>query len=174
MIQLGNDTIIQQGAGVRLKYTLQEGSAPVDSLFWEGIECINCPEVWVTPENETTYKVVVIDSLGCRSEDEITITIKQDETVTIPNIFSPNSQGGNKTFTVFGSKNLALVESLYIFDRWGNKVFESRNFPPNDAAYGWDGSFGTEIPVPGVYIYSCSVQFSSGRRITITGDVTLF
>jgi gliding motility-associated-like protein len=63
-------------------------------------------------------------------------------TIYIPNAFSPN---GNNTNEVFLPQGVGISEDRYlmqIFDRWGNKVFET-----SDLYEGWDGRIeGQNIP----------------------------
>ena len=63
--------------------------------------------------------------------------------------------------------------SCTIFDRWGEQLFEVRNFQPNDPAFGWDGTFKGEDMDPSVFVYMIEIAFVDGRKITYKGDVTL-
>ena len=66
--------------------------------------------------------------------------------VYIPNAFTPNGDGINDTFGVKGEGS--FVYTIAIFNRWGEKVFESTN--PNQQ---WDGTF-KNLPVQqGEYVY---------------------
>ncbi len=64
----------------------------------------------------------------------------------IPNAFSPNDDGQNDVFNVLGGcfKNF----HLQIFDRWGEKVFESF-----DQEIGWDGTFKNKRKSSAVFVY---------------------
>ena len=44
-----------------------------------------------------------------------------------------------------------------IFDRWGDKIFETTN---PDA--GWNGTYKGKTMLPGVYVYYVDVEFLSG------------
>ena len=48
-------------------------------------------------------------------------------TVKIPNIFTPNGNDGNETFFIEGLEKYSGSE-LIVFNRWGNPVYESRNY----------------------------------------------
>ena len=62
---------------------------------------------------------------------------------------------------------------LSIFNRWGEIVFEKRNFPINDPGYGWDGSFKGKPPQSDVYIYQAEVYCSNGELIKLAGNISL-
>ncbi|MBK7342633.1 MAG: gliding motility-associated C-terminal domain-containing protein [Saprospiraceae bacterium] len=91
----------------------------------------------------------------------------------IPNVFSPNGDGLNDVFTVYGNKEVALILELQIFDRWGNEVFVNTEFPPNDEKYGWDGSFRNATMDPAVFVYWTRVRFVNGLERLYKGEVTL-
>ncbi|WP_431217288.1 gliding motility-associated C-terminal domain-containing protein [Puia sp. P3] len=45
------------------------------------------------------------------------------------------------------------MQSLRVFNRWGQLVFERRDFPANNPTLGWDGNInGRPAPVD-AYIY---------------------
>jgi len=89
-----------------------------------------------------TYTLTVRDALGCIVTQEVDIPVDTD--IFIPNIFTPNGDGYNDTFTI---RNLpAAGAKLIISNRWGNQVFASNSYT-NDTA--WDG--GNESD--GIYYY---------------------
>jgi len=88
--------------------------------------------------------------------------------IAAPNIISLSSQNNN-VFNLFSAEPLN-IESLSIFDRYGNQVFhrESEGFP----IVGWDGTFNNDEVENGVYIYYAVLNVD-GRMISQTGDVTV-
>ena len=105
---------------------------------------------------------------GCSTTDEI--NIDKDCYIDIPNSFTPNGDGVNDYFLPrqLLSKG-ALGFTMQVFDRWGEKVFESTNANGR----GWDGRFnGKEQPV-GVYIYMINVIYKNGRTEKYQGNITL-
>lgn len=118
----------------------------------------------------TTFEVTVVDENGCVQVRGITVTVVnlpcEEPFVFVPNGFSPNGDGLNDIFLVRGN-NIDEVE-MYIYNRWGQKVFESRD--PN---FGWDGTFeGKELP-PDVFGYYLTVNCFGGERYFKKGNVTL-
>ncbi|MCS6820229.1 MAG: DUF2341 domain-containing protein [Chitinophagales bacterium] len=114
--------------------------------------CANCAQFEVKPTNTITYRITATDNKGCRGEKELTVFVKDDLPIYIPNAFSPNNDGRNDLFKVY-TMAVKLFE-LKIFNRWGEKVFES-----TDPELGWDGYYNGSICEPGVYSYVLTVTF---------------
>ncbi len=91
----------------------------------------------------------------------------------IPNAFSPNEDGTNDIFTVFGGSSVTLIKSLSIFDRWGELVFSNENFQPDNLASGWDGRFRNKPASLGVYVYRAVIQFVDDFEETSVGNISL-
>ena len=67
--------------------------------------------------------------------------------VHVPNAFTPNGDGKNDLFKILGTEKLTSLH-LVVFNRWGEKVFESR-----EKDKGWYGRLhGKKVPT-GTYIY---------------------
>ena len=105
--------------------------------------------------------------------DSIKITvICNNANFFVPNTFSPNGDGVNDVFYVRG-KGLNIVPSLTIFNRWGQIVFQKKDFSPNDPSAGWDGTFnGQKAPVD-VYVYTLEIICDNSEIIPIHGNVAL-
>jgi gliding motility-associated-like protein len=84
----------------------------------------------------------------------------------MPNAFVP---GGltNGYFKVI-KHGLVGLNYFRIFDRWGNKVFETKNIDE-----GWDGSFNGKPQPQGVYVYDVEAVTSTGTTFHREGNVTL-
>ncbi len=119
----------------------------------------------VYPINTTTY--MVIGTLeGCIGTSSITIFKKCDCNLYIPNTFTP----GGKLNTKFSPvSNCDVVEySFMIFNRWGEKLFETNNL-----AESWDGTYKGSISLTGIYGYVITYKFEKERTKRVTGSVYL-
>jgi gliding motility-associated-like protein len=75
---------------------------------------------------------------GCIDTAWSKIIVKEDLVFYVPNTFTPDGDNYNELFLpVFTSGFDPQEYSFYIFNRWGEIVFES-----HDATVGWDGSYG--------------------------------
>ena len=127
----------------------------------------------VAPIITTAYSISVSDSQGCSDQDSVVVTIQKNVDIFIPNVFSPNGDGINDHLLISAASDVEEIESMEIFDRWGNLVFTAKNFLPDDPTYAWDGKMrGTEMN-PGVYAYKMMARFKDGRFEFRNGDVTL-
>lgn len=152
-------------------FTSNPGS--IISYNWSpasGISCANCQSATVVAFEDIRYTVMVIDSFGCIDTVEIPIIVKGG-VIYVPNAFTPNGDGNNDIFKVYG--NGFKTFRFLIFNRWGEKIFES--FDPN---HGWDGTYMGKEMNPGVYVYYIDIEFASGKippeyYIYKKGSVTL-
>ena len=85
----------------------------------------------------------------------------------IPNAFVPNG-----TNTIFKPEILhpASIQSyrLHIFNRWGNKIFESTS-----PEIGWNGLQSGELCAPGVYVYVIDIDQVDGKNQVKSGTLNL-
>ena len=82
---------------------------------------------------------MVVDIDGCLATDNLVITIKDATALYIPNAFTPNGDGNNDEFAIYGGVSVKEIKLLRIFDRYGELVHEKHSFAPNTAA--WDGKW---------------------------------
>jgi len=115
-----------------------------------------------------------IDEFGCLATDSIFIQVEKTFNVYIPNSFSPNGDNQNDQFTVYAKNGLVeLVESIQVFDRWGNQVFTNENIMANDPNSGWDGTFNGTDSEPGAYAYKVGLRLIDQTVFQLSGIVTL-
>lgn len=135
--------------------------------------CPACRQTEASPTSTTTYTVTFTDDNGCQITRAVTIKVIDGAKVFIPNVFTPNGDGLNDGFTVFGSKRVEEILELNIYDRWGEWIFHTASILPNRIELGWDGRFQGKNMQPGVYVYTTKVRFKSGVIRDYYGDVTL-
>jgi gliding motility-associated-like protein len=161
------------GVPVRLPATY---TSNVISYSWvppATLDCSDCPQPVSTTKLNTKYTVTVVDSNGCKNTSfvEVIVTCKGAD-IFLPNTFSPNGDGSNDIFYARG-KGLDRVKSLRIFNRWGEIVFEKRDFPVNDPSVGWDGKYKGNKALPDVYVYQVEIFCENGEIVRFSGNVAL-
>ena len=98
------------------------------------------------------YVVEVLNQFDCAARDSAQVIEFCPSAIFIPNTFTPNADGTNDIFIPVG-KNIASMH-LYVFDRWGNQLFES-----NDPSMGWDGTYGGEVVKNDIYVWRLNYKF---------------
>jgi gliding motility-associated-like protein len=174
------DTTIRMGQVATLWASVNSSAVDTSLMTWTYFDEDGLPVLAATgqfsvaiPNIFVTTPVIVNLNNGCNDADTVTVTVNQVESVFVPSAFTPNGDGVNDVFVVYGSVDVEEVEQLLIFDRWGELVHEADNFQPNDISAGWDGTFKGKKLNPAVFVYYTRIRLVNGETITRKGDVTL-
>ena len=110
-----------------------------------------------------TVSLTIEDENGCRTSQEIKVGIHCNE-ITMPNTFTPNGDGINDTWRIFGLDNDPTV-IIQVYNRFGNTVFSEKGNPSP-----WNGQHqGKKLP-SGSYYYVITAK--SGKQ-RVSGSVTI-
>lgn len=174
-IELGDNLIVEIGKSVDWEAVFQArvNRNDIASIVWTRDGVIVSTIDTVKATDAGTYTVTVTDVNGCEASDAINLIIKINRRVFIPNAFTPNGDNNNDTFTIFGDDLVEKVNSLEIYNRWGELVWYRENFAPNDPSLGWDGTFQGKDVNPAVFVYKATVEFFDGVQESYYGDFTL-
>lgn len=154
IINLGNDTIVC-----------------IDSVFTLEVDPNFSSYIW--QDSSSNYFYTVVDSGwhfvtveyggGCSTTDSIYITLDSCLANSIANVFTPNGDGINDFFVI---KNIEYFPGsrLLIFNRWGETVYESKDYKNN-----WDGQ-GQPV---GTYFYVFYPNDPSNKLKVQKGYVTI-
>ncbi|MEZ4884891.1 MAG: choice-of-anchor L domain-containing protein [Chitinophagales bacterium] len=112
------------------------------------------------------YAVTVTNSVGCTGIAEVMVEEVLVDGYLIPNAFSPNRDGVNDTWGVFGPNIVSL--DLYVFNRWGKEIFHAQSTGSD-----WDGTYNFEDQPIGTYVYYGQLTLLNGEIKTFQGNVTL-
>lgn len=115
-----------------------------------------------------TYQVMVSNEFGCSDTADFTLNVKIEAPFYIPTAFSPNNDQMNDNFRVFVDAARISTVELYVYNRWGNRVFGEKSAAPL-----WNGTFEGKEAEVGVYVYFGTVELINGERIDFKGNVTL-
>jgi gliding motility-associated-like protein len=172
-LDLGPDHFIKLGHSVRLDGVV---NFAIDSLSWTKPESLTPPNALPTramPLETTEYTLTVFDEFGCSVSDRVNVFVSRENSVYVPNAFSPNGDGKNDTFYPFTDGNVEEIMVFKIFDRWGNLMHQQYNFEGNRAELGWDGKVNGLKMDPAVFIYFLQVRYIDGEKEMFKGDVSL-
>lgn len=114
-----------------------------------------------------TVELIVIDEFGCSDTAEVIIDASGDYGITIPNIFTPNSDGSNDIFNV--DIEHASEFQATIFNRWGQLIYEWEG-----TEGGWDGyTYSGVLASEGTYFYLFVVTDIQGTVYEYQGHFRL-
>lgn len=121
---------------------------------------------------ETTTFFVETSGSVCAKHDSVKVYIIIPDCLGnkfyIPNAFSPNGDGNNDVFRMRTSLVNITNFRFAVFDRWGNKVFET-----NDKEGAWDGTYEGNTLSPNVYGWYIEGICPNGENFIHKGNVTL-
>jgi gliding motility-associated-like protein len=172
-VTLPGTITVQPGFPVTIPATYSNN---VNTWAWSpslGLSCTDCPTPDAGPKFNTTYQVFFTDQNSCSNIGTVkVIVICKEGNLFIPNTFSPNGDGNNDVFYPRGT-GLYSIKVLRIFNRWGEVVFEKRDFPANDPLAGWNGTVKGKKPQADVYVYQAEVFCENGDLIRLNGNIAL-
>lgn len=136
------------------------------------LSCLTCPKVDVKAKTTSTIYVKAKDENNCKAEAFATIKLRRDKSVFVPTGFSPNNDKENDVLMIHG-KNDVKVSFFRVFDRWGEMLFEAKDFQVNDPNIGWDGTYrGANMPA-GSYVWFMQVEYPNGEKDNEKGSSML-
>ncbi len=161
-LTLGNDTTLCAGEKLMLqsnapglKYVWQDGST--SSTFM-----VDQPGI---------YSLTATDNYDCSSSTSIKVDFKQctDCPVELPSAFTPNGDGKNDVFKVLTPCSLINNFYLGIYNRWGQKIFETTHI-----AKGWNRILKEELSPIGTYVYLLRYKkYGTPNIVHRSGTITL-
>ena len=155
---LGNDTSICYGDSIVLYPKI-----PYFTYLWD-----DGSDDTIRFISKTTDCKLTVSLNACYQEDMINIIVHpaEDSTV-IPNVITPNGDGFNDKLML---KNMIINDfSLEIFNRWGQKVFNT-----DDKFFSWDASFNSGSLSAGTYFYLAKYySVCRNKKIDETGIITI-
>ena len=136
------------------------------------------PSIFFTDQTALTQNIVVKDTSksftviaqsidGCLDTASLFVTVDPNlKDFFIPNSFSPNGDGNNDIFKLYGSSVRDI--NMRVYNQWGELIFETTN-----AQNGWDGTWKGRPQAVGVYVYVAKVTFYNNTSIMRKGTINL-
>ncbi len=150
-------------------------SSDATSYLWDFGDDINSKEK--NPKHgyfgkPQSYVVTLFASNAskCTSQKSKLIDVIDEFIYYVPNSFTPDGDNLNNTFlpilySGFDSQSYTLT----IFNRWGEILFVS-----HDPAIGWDGTYGNNVSLVGIYTWTIQVTTSLTKEVKkLHGHVNL-
>ena len=114
------------------------------------------------------YQIIltVTTDHGCVDSTFGEVIVTPDNTLFIPNAFTPNHDGHNDVFTAYGTNIIEFHMDIYT--RWGELIFTTDNI-----SQGWDGTFKGDIVQTGVYNLIIRYKDINGNKHSHYGRVSV-
>lgn len=123
------------------------------------------------PEQQigTTTYYATQEINGCEGPAAMVTITFEECTIIIPTAFTPDGDNANDTWQLNGIDQIFPKNKVYIYNRWGNLLFESTagNYETNS----WNGTFNNELMPVGTYYFI--IEYNDGNRAGETGIVSL-
>lgn len=163
-VKANPDMTIGFGETIQLK---AEGGVQYHWFPSDGLSRSDVAEPFAAPKSTTTYVVTGYNQYGCSKQDSVTIYV--DNRIFIPNLFSPNQDGQNDTFKVYGAGIETLT--LLIYDALGKQVYSSTDVQ-GIMETGWDGTFHGSPLASGHYLWVIQGRFYDGKAVMFEGKIS--
>jgi gliding motility-associated-like protein len=110
---------------------------------------------------------------GCFVTDSIYVKVQCDNgLINVANTFSPNEDGYND-FSYPQTKGITKINVFRIVDRWGELLFENKDFDANIPSEGWNGRYKGQLVMDDVFTYYIEANCTDGSLIVKTGNVNV-
>lgn len=115
-------------------------------------------------QDKGTYTVTLMttDTIGCQSTYSITVEVKDDYLLMMPNAFTPD--GNKNQFYKPAHRGIASID-FYVFNTWGELIYNSNSLEDQ----GWDGNVNGKKAPNGNYVYKVKYQTRSGNEFDESG-----
>ncbi len=167
IVNLINNITITQGSSVTLSAS---GGGTYNWSPPTNLSCTDCSTPVANPLFSTTYCVNVTASNGCADTQCVNVNVDvQCGELFVPNVFSPNGDGNNDKLEVKINPTCVKSFNIQIFDRWGEKVFES-----DDINNSWDGTYKGKPLNGAVFVYHLNISLiNSETSISKKGNISI-
>lgn len=170
-------TVVYGDSGL-ITLNINVPSSLIDTIRWNPVAHLTPtadPLVWFTHTLlAMQYQVWVRTTDGCEAFGLIQVLIDHRPLVFFPSAFSPSNADGinDRFFPLSKPGAVQRILEMKIFDRWGENVFSAFDFPADDPAFGWDGTFHNTELNPGVFVWVVQALMDDGSVRLFKGDVT--
>ncbi|RZK47439.1 MAG: gliding motility-associated C-terminal domain-containing protein, partial [Pedobacter sp.] len=122
---------------------------------------------YVMSDSAKLFTVVARSTEGCLDTASVMIQVDHDlKDFFIPNAMTPNGDGKNDVFRVYGSSIKAV--DIRIYNSWGELIYQT-----NDNQKGWDGTYKGKKQPAGVYIYTVKATMYNDVILNRKGNINL-
>lgn len=119
----------------------------------------------ITVSSPGVYILTITDVYGCTAIDSIEyFGADKSLEIYIPNAFTPDENGLNEYFP---ANKIPFPARLQVYNRWGERVFDSKTMPV------WDGFVGDKPAQEGVYAWIFTYKNCRNYPVVKKGNVLI-
>jgi gliding motility-associated-like protein len=166
---VGNDSTYCQNDIPEAIFAVSTGS-----IFWYSdqnlTDFLSDGSTYLPSQNSGTTEYFATQLVnGCQGPAASVFITFDECSIIIPTAFTPDGDNANDTWELNGIDQIFPKNKVYIYNRWGNVIFESvaGNYESNS----WNGMYNNELMPVGTYYFI--IEYNDGNRPSETGIVTL-
>jgi gliding motility-associated-like protein len=123
------------------------------------------------------FTVALTSPGGCVTVDTVRVNVVNStddirSDLYVPNAWSPNGDGKNDELYPF-LINIKVLKYFRVFNRWGQLMFEIKDYTPSGHLKGWDGIWNGTPQVLDVYTWTAEAEGVDGRHFKKAGNAML-
>ena len=145
-------------------------SSFADSYLWEfgdgETSTVFAPVHEYNATGKYIARLTAFSKAGCSAIYDLPVDVIINPLLDVPNAFTPGRFGLNSTVNVRGFGITKMNWKIY--NRWGQLIFQSAS-----KGFGWDGTYKGKLQPTDVYGYTLDAEFSDGKKVRKSGDITL-
>jgi gliding motility-associated-like protein len=166
---VGNDSTYCQNDIPEAIFAVSTGS-----IFWYSdqnlTDFLSDGSTYLPSQNSGTTEYFATQLVnGCQGPAASVIITFDECSIIIPTAFTPDGDNANDTWELNGIDQIFPKNKVYIYNRWGNLIFESAegSYESNS----WNGVYNNELMPVGTYYFI--IEYNDGNRSGETGIVSL-
>jgi gliding motility-associated-like protein len=113
-----------------------------------------------------SVELIAYNAANCTDTFRLPVDVIVLPLLDVPNAFTPGRFGVNGFISVKGFGIGKMDWKIY--NRWGQLIFNATS-----TKQGWDGTYKGKLQPMDVYAYTLEVEFTDGKKLRKTGDITL-
>ncbi len=186
VVSLGSDVTLAAGES----YSIPIMTAGIDTdniLTWSLpslLSCDQCLDPIIQVTQDTLIVLEITDVNGCQAIDSLLITVLEDISPPtppstgmtdffMPTIFQPALSPPDNQLVLGINQALYTDYMFFLYDRWGNLIFQSEGPADQNEIFLWDGRFRNREAEQGVYVYVAILLQVDGLEVVNSGHITL-
>lgn len=116
------------------------------------------------------HPVYLTEAGGCTDTSYVVVTTLECDPPVPSQVMTPNGDGSNDMWYI-GNINNYPNNEVYIFDRWGQRVYHKKDYDNID---GWEAKYvGADLPVS-TYFYILEVKQEKSEDFVLKGAISIF